>query len=199
MADKTYQMTITLSDGSNVNAGLFVAPQGPQGIQGPKGDTGPQGPKGDTGPQGPKGNTGPQGPKGDTGPQGPKGDTGAQGPQGPAGSNSPILLSKTYNDSNGDIVIRPAGTMYYTKRSSTGTLTGTTGGVSAASLTLGAYDEYFIIVKGIGSNISIEDSEGDLANITTTTDTTFVKVSPGIDDGGTNFNITIIAEYDTSI
>ena len=58
MADKTYQMTITLSDGSNVNAGTFVAPQGP------KGDTGAQGPKGD---------------KGDTGAQGPKGNTGAQG------------------------------------------------------------------------------------------------------------------------
>ena len=46
MADKTYQMTITLSNGSSVNAGTFVAPQGPQG---PKGDTGPQGPKGDPG------------------------------------------------------------------------------------------------------------------------------------------------------
>ena len=34
MADKTYKMTVTLSDGSTVDAGTFVAPQGP------KGDTG---------------------------------------------------------------------------------------------------------------------------------------------------------------
>ena len=46
MADKTYKMTVTLSNGNTVDAGTFVAPQGPQG---PKGDTGPQGPKGDPG------------------------------------------------------------------------------------------------------------------------------------------------------
>ena len=34
MADKTYRMTVTLSDGSNIDAGTFVAPQGPQGIFG---------------------------------------------------------------------------------------------------------------------------------------------------------------------
>lgn len=34
MADKTYRMTVTLSDGSTMDAGTFVAPQGP------KGDTG---------------------------------------------------------------------------------------------------------------------------------------------------------------
>ena len=61
MADKTYRMTVTLSDGSTVVAGTFVAPQGV------KGDTGAQGP---------------QGVKGDTGAQGPKGDTGATGAQG---------------------------------------------------------------------------------------------------------------------
>ena len=49
MADKTYKMTVTLSNGSTVDAGTFVAPQGPQGV---KGDTGAQGPKGDTGAQG---------------------------------------------------------------------------------------------------------------------------------------------------
>ena len=31
MADKTYRMTVTLSDGSTVDAGTFVAPQGPSG------------------------------------------------------------------------------------------------------------------------------------------------------------------------
>ena len=82
MADKTYRMTVALSNGSTVNAGTFVAPQGPQGVKGDTGAQGPQGVKGDTGaqgPQGPKGDTGPQGP------QGPKGDTGPQGPQGTLG------------------------------------------------------------------------------------------------------------------
>lgn len=34
MADKTYRMTVTLSDGSSIDAGTFVAPQCPQGILG---------------------------------------------------------------------------------------------------------------------------------------------------------------------
>ena len=49
MADKSYKMVVTLSNGSTVDAGTFVAPQGPQGIQG---EIGPQGP---VGPQGPSG------------------------------------------------------------------------------------------------------------------------------------------------
>lgn len=73
MADKTYKMVVTLSNGSTVDAGTFTAPQGPQGVKGDTGAQGPQGVKGDTGAQGP------QGVKGDTGAQGPKGDTGAQG------------------------------------------------------------------------------------------------------------------------
>lgn len=122
------------------------------------------------------------------GPQGPKGDPGT-------GSNSPILLSKNYNDANGYIVLSTSGTMYYTKRSKTGALTTPTSG-SVSSLQLGSTDdEFFIIINGIGSNISLEDDNGVLANITTTTDRTFVKVSPGITDEGTSFNITIIAEY----
>ena len=76
MADKTYKMVVTLSNGSTVDAGTFVAPQGPQGIKGDTGAQGPQGIKGDTGAQGPKGDTGAQGP------QGVKGDTGATGAPG---------------------------------------------------------------------------------------------------------------------
>ena len=76
MADKTYKMVVTLSNGSTVDAGTFVAPQGPQGVKGDTGAQGPQGVKGDTGAQGP------QGVKGDTGAQGPKGDTGATGAPG---------------------------------------------------------------------------------------------------------------------
>ena len=79
MADKTYKMAVTLSDGSTVDAGTFIAPQGP------KGDTGAQGPKGDTGAQGPKGDTGAQGPQGIQGPEGPQGPAGPQGPSGVLG------------------------------------------------------------------------------------------------------------------
>ena len=43
MADKTYRMTVSLSDGSTVDAGTFVAPQGPQGPEGPQGPQGPAG------------------------------------------------------------------------------------------------------------------------------------------------------------
>ena len=123
------------------------------------------------------------------GPQGPKGDPGS-------GGGSPILLSQNYNDGSGYVVLSTSGTMYYAKRSSTGTLSGTTGGASVNNIELASTtDEYFIIIKGIGKNISLENDDGVLANITTTTDKTFVKVSPGIDDGGLSFNITIIAEY----
>lgn len=55
MADKTYKLEFTLSDGSKINAGTFTAPQGPQGVQGtqgPQGDPGPRGVQGETGPQG---------------------------------------------------------------------------------------------------------------------------------------------------
>ena len=84
MADKTYKMVVTLSNGDTVDAGTFVAPQGPQGVKGDTGAQGPQGVKGDTGAQGP------QGIKGDTGAQGPKGDTGATGAPGVSVTNVTI-------------------------------------------------------------------------------------------------------------
>ena len=43
MADKTYRMTVSLSDGNTVNAGTFIVPQGPVGPQGPEGPQGPAG------------------------------------------------------------------------------------------------------------------------------------------------------------
>lgn len=73
------RLVFTLTDGSTVDLGSVVGPQGPRGVtgaEGPKGETGAQGPKGDTGAQGPKGEAGERGPKGETGAQGPKGDTG---------------------------------------------------------------------------------------------------------------------------
>lgn len=95
------RLVFTLTDGSTVDLGSVVGPQGPRGetgavgpkgetgAQGPKGDTGAQGPKGEAGERGPKGETGAQGPKGDTGEQGPKGETGAQGPKGETGERGP--------------------------------------------------------------------------------------------------------------
>ena len=86
------RLVFTLTDGSTVDVGSVVGPQGEKGstgAQGPKGDTGAQGPKGETGAQGPKGETGAQGPKGETGAQGEKGDTGAQGPKGDTGAQGP--------------------------------------------------------------------------------------------------------------
>ena len=86
------RLVFTLTDGSTVDLGSVVGPQGPRGVtgaEGPKGETGAQGPKGDTGAQGPKGEAGERGPKGETGAQGPKGDTGEQGPKGETGAQGP--------------------------------------------------------------------------------------------------------------
>ena len=86
------RLVFTLTDGSVMDLGAVMGPQGPKGetgARGEKGETGAQGPKGDTGVQGPKGETGARGEKGETGPQGPKGDTGVQGPQGETGERGP--------------------------------------------------------------------------------------------------------------
>lgn len=51
------RLVFTLTDGSTVDVGSVVGPQGEKGApgaQGPKGDTGAQGPKGETGAQGAK-------------------------------------------------------------------------------------------------------------------------------------------------
>ncbi len=68
MADATYKLRATLSDGTEIESSPFTVPQGPQG------PTGPQGPQGNVGPQGPEGEQGIQGPQG---PQGEKGDAGS--------------------------------------------------------------------------------------------------------------------------
>lgn len=89
---ETGRLVFTLTDGSVMDLGAVVGPQGPKGetgARGEKGETGEQGPKGDTGAQGPKGETGARGEKGETGAQGPKGDTGAQGPKGETGERGP--------------------------------------------------------------------------------------------------------------
>ena len=86
------RLVFTLTDGSVMDLGAVVGPQGPKGetgARGEKGDTGAQGPKGETGAQGPKGETGARGETGETGPQGPKGETGAQGPQGENSERGP--------------------------------------------------------------------------------------------------------------
>ena len=55
MADKTYKMTVALSNGTAIDAGTFVAPQGPQGARGAQGPAGPEGPQGPAGQQGASG------------------------------------------------------------------------------------------------------------------------------------------------
>ena len=83
MSDKRYNLKMTLTDGTEVDAGIITAPQGPAGEQGPQGEQGPsayevavengfegteeqwlESLKG--GPQGPTGPTGPQGEQGES-------------------------------------------------------------------------------------------------------------------------------------
>lgn len=85
MADITYQLTATMTDGSTLDMGTFTAPQGPKGD---KGDTGEQGPQGIQGERGPQGIQGPTGPQGETGPTGPSGQTGQKGDTGDRGAQT---------------------------------------------------------------------------------------------------------------
>ena len=111
------KLVFTLTDGSVIDLGSVMGPQGP------KGETGPAGPQGQTGPQGAKGDTGAAGAsitsitkksqsgttatytialsdgktfdfnvetvKGEKGDTGAKGETGAQGPKGETGAQGP--------------------------------------------------------------------------------------------------------------
>ena len=92
------RLVFTLTDGSVIDIGSVMGPQGPKGEtgpEGPQGQTGPQGAKGDTGatgaegPKGATGDTGPKGEPGEKGEKGEKGDTGAQGPKGDPGETGP--------------------------------------------------------------------------------------------------------------
>ena len=92
------RMVFTLTDGSVIDLGSVMGPQGPKGETGPagpQGQTGPQGAKGDTGatgaegPKGATGDTGPKGEPGEKGEKGEKGDTGAQGQKGDPGETGP--------------------------------------------------------------------------------------------------------------
>ena len=67
------KLIFTLTDGSTVDLGPVIGPQGPKGETGPQGQTGPQGPQGEPGEKGDKGD---------------KGDTGATGAQGEPGPNA---------------------------------------------------------------------------------------------------------------
>ena len=111
------RLVFTLTDGSVIDLGSVMGPQGP------KGETGPAGPQGQTGPQGAKGDTGAAGAsitsitkksqsgttatytialsdgktfdfdvetvKGEKGDKGDKGETGATGPKGETGATGP--------------------------------------------------------------------------------------------------------------
>lgn len=70
------ELLISLTDGTVINAGKVVGPQGEQGEQGEKGEKGEKGDDGKTGETGKTGPEGPAGPQGEIGPPGPKGDPG---------------------------------------------------------------------------------------------------------------------------
>lgn len=67
---KLYDLKVTLSDGTIINAGQIEVPKGEKGDQGPTGPQGVQGPQGIQGQQGPQGQQGQQGPAGSTGERG---------------------------------------------------------------------------------------------------------------------------------
>ena len=93
-------LIVTLTDGTVINAGHVI---GPDGATGPAGPTGPQG---DVGPAGPQGDVGPTGPQGDLGPTGPQGDAGPAGPQGPQGDQGPSwTLTTPFYKPDGTFVV----------------------------------------------------------------------------------------------
>ena len=102
------KLIFTLTDGSTIDLGSVMGPQGPKGETGPagpQGQTGPAGAQGETGPKGDPGEkgdtgatgaTGPKGDPGQTGPQGKTGQTGPEGPQGPKGDTGSGFVVKGY-------------------------------------------------------------------------------------------------------
>ena len=161
MADKTYRMTVTLSNGNVVDAGNFVASQGPQG---PKGDRGPQGPQG---------------------PQGPKGDPGS-------GGGSPIISNYPCGLESGNITIMiSAENLFYNKRASNGTLTD--GGAGVQTLTFDESEYNILMTAPIGTRRQVENEEGQLIDMNTTTNDLLIKKTPSLSDG--SFYLTIISEY----
>lgn len=113
------KLIFTLTDGSTVNLGSVIGPEGPKGETGPAGPTGPAGAKGDTGAAGASilsiektsqsgttstytitmsdGQTFDFEVQADKGDKGDKGDTGATGPKGPQGEQGPagIVVQET--------------------------------------------------------------------------------------------------------
>lgn len=76
MEKYTYKLEFELSDGTVLDAGNIVVPEGPQGPKGDKGDKGEPGVNGINGTNGVNGTPGPQGEKGE---KGDKGDPGGIG------------------------------------------------------------------------------------------------------------------------
>ncbi|MCH1480236.1 MAG: collagen-like protein, partial [Crocinitomicaceae bacterium] len=82
-------LIVTLTDGTIINAGYVVGPDGAQGPQGIQGDQGPIGLTGPDGADGTDGADGAQGPQGIQGEQGPIGLTGPAGADGADGAQGP--------------------------------------------------------------------------------------------------------------
>lgn len=131
------------------------------------------------------------------GPQGPKGDRGPQGPQGPkgdpgSGGGSPIISNYPCGLESGNITISIlAGNLYYNKRASNGALTD--GGAGVQTLTFDESEYNILMVAPIGTRIQVENEEGQLIDMNTTTSQLLIKKTPSLSDG--SFYLTIISEY----
>ena len=172
------KLIFTLTDGSVIDLGSVMGPQGPKGETGPagpQGQTGPQGEKGDTGAtgaEGPKGATGDTGPKGepgekgekgekgDTGAQGPKGDPGETGPQGQTGPQGPAGPQGPKGDTGSGFVVKGYyGSVSALQTSVQDPAVGDAYGVGAAA----PYDIYIYdgVTKAWVNNGPMQGAKGD--------------------------------------
>ena len=172
------KLIFTLTDGSVIDLGSVMGPQGPKGETGPagpQGQTGPQGAKGETGAtgaEGPKGATGDTGPKGepgekgekgekgDTGAQGPKGDQGETGPQGQTGPQGPAGPQGPKGDTGSGFVVKGYyGSVSALQASVKNPEVGDAYGVGAAA----PYDIYIydVVTKAWVNNGPMQGAKGD--------------------------------------
>ena len=124
----------------------------------------------------------------------PQGPQGPKGPQGPAGSSaeSPILANISCTLDAGNITITiGAGQLYWNKRSGSGMLTDGAGG--GQTITFDEQEYNIFMSAPVGTMISIDDEEGQLAYVATTTNQTLIKKTPSLGDGA--FYVKIKAEY----
>ena len=93
---------------------------------------------------------------------------------------------------SGNITISiSAGGLYYNKRASSGALTD--GGEGVQTLTFDESEYNISMSAPIGTRIQVENEEGQLIDMTTTTSQLLIKKTPSFSDG--SFYLTIIEDY----